>query len=99
MSKRTPTPKQVTEAAMEAFWAKVVELWPDATSGDLSPGATLGFEFAASEAVADFQLNLPGFADEDARTEHEHIYRRDIADWWCVECNTAADRCQQLDPT
>lgn len=30
---------------------------------------------------------------------HSRWYRRDIADWWCNDCQTVADYCQQTNPT
>lgn len=29
---------------------------------------------------------------------HTHTYRDDIADWWCVECDTVTDYCNRLNP-
>lgn len=37
--------------------------------------------------------------DEDlAVVDHVHTYRADISDWWCVDCDTVTDYCQQLNP-
>lgn len=39
--------------------------------------------------------------DDEIRSpepKHKHEFRRDIADWWCVECDTVTDYCQQLNP-
>ena len=30
--------------------------------------------------------------------EHRHEYRRDLADWWCHDCQTVTDWCQQTNP-
>ena len=30
--------------------------------------------------------------------KHAHEYRDEIADWWCIECQTVTDFCQQLNP-
>ncbi|MGN6129277.1 MAG: hypothetical protein ACTHOK_02960 [Nocardioidaceae bacterium] len=30
--------------------------------------------------------------------EHWHEYRRDLADWWCRDCNTVTDFCAQTNP-
>ena len=30
---------------------------------------------------------------------HTHHYRDDIADWWCDECDTVTDYCQQINPS
>ena len=29
---------------------------------------------------------------------HRHEYRRDIADWWCHDCDTVSDSCTQTNP-
>jgi hypothetical protein len=30
--------------------------------------------------------------------EHHHEYRHDVADWWCHDCETVTDFCQQTNP-
>jgi hypothetical protein len=30
--------------------------------------------------------------------QHRHEYRRDLADWWCHDCETVTDFCQQVNP-
>lgn len=30
--------------------------------------------------------------------EHRHEHRRDLADWWCHDCQTVTDFCQQTNP-
>lgn len=29
---------------------------------------------------------------------HSHTYRSDLSSWWCQECDTATDFCQQINP-
>jgi hypothetical protein len=43
--------KIATQVAMDAFWAKVAEQFPEITTGDLDPGATIDFENASVSAV------------------------------------------------
>jgi hypothetical protein len=31
--------------------------------------------------------------------KHAHAYRADIADWWCDDCETVTDFCQQINPS
>lgn len=31
-------------------------------------------------------------------SEHRRRYRFDISDWWCDDCETITDWCQQLNP-
>lgn len=31
-------------------------------------------------------------------TTHRHEYRTDLADWWCHDCETVTDYCQDLNP-
>ncbi|MDD5651080.1 MAG: hypothetical protein PHF86_11800 [Candidatus Nanoarchaeia archaeon] len=42
---------KIVALATEAFWAKVAELIPEATTGDFSPVDTVTFEKAADLAV------------------------------------------------
>lgn len=30
--------------------------------------------------------------------KHSHTYRSDLSDWWCVDCDTVTDHCQQINP-
>ena len=30
--------------------------------------------------------------------DHAHTYRADISDWYCTDCDTVTDYCQQLNP-
>lgn len=47
-------------AADEAFWAAIVEAFPQATGGDFPPGATMRFEQAAESALRTWlDYNLP----------------------------------------
>lgn len=45
------------EKALDAFWEIVVEQFPEAISGDLSPGATITLSIAAEEAVMEWLAN------------------------------------------
>ncbi len=50
----------VGEAAQLAFWAKVSELFPEATSGDFPPDASAAFNLAATRAVGVWiEWNVP----------------------------------------
>jgi hypothetical protein len=57
--------RSVTEKAMHAFWDVVVEHFPEAESGDLSPLTTLRFGQAAENAVAEWVwANVPSATNE-----------------------------------
>ena len=43
--------EKIAEEAQLAFWSKVVDLIPNATSGDFGPGETFAFNRACEEAV------------------------------------------------
>lgn len=43
--------EKIAEEAQLAFWSKVVDLIPNATSGDFGPGETFAFNQACEEAV------------------------------------------------
>jgi hypothetical protein len=43
--------EKITQEAIDAFWAKVAELVPEAQSGDLDPITVNRFEGAANSAV------------------------------------------------
>jgi hypothetical protein len=47
----------LTEKALDAFWQTIVEQFPEAISGDLSPGATITLSIAAEEAVDEWIEN------------------------------------------
>ena len=50
----------VSEDALEAFWKVVVRQFPQAKTGDLSPGATRALQRAAQAAVAEWiDENVP----------------------------------------
>ena len=34
--------------------------------------------------------------EQEFEKKHHHEYRRDIADWWCHNCDTVTDFCTQL---
>ena len=51
---------RAVEDALEAFWASIVATYPQATSGDLSPGADIPLRRAAKAAVAEWvENNVP----------------------------------------
>jgi hypothetical protein len=50
----------VTEDALEAFWKVVARRYPQAKTGDLSPGAHFALQRAAQAAVAEWvEANVP----------------------------------------
>jgi hypothetical protein len=46
--------KRATEDALEVFWQSIAAAYPQATSGDLSPGQTVALERAAEKAVEEW---------------------------------------------
>ncbi len=49
-----------TDAALDAFWAVIVNRYPQAVTGDLSPGATIALQLAAEDAVYEWIVsNVP----------------------------------------
>lgn len=53
-------------AADEAFWAKIVEAFPEATSGDFPPDAHIAWQTAMENAVEVWvNGNVPGAAEEE----------------------------------
>ena len=46
--------KQLTNDALEAFWAVVVKQFPQATTGDLSPLTTFQLEQASEAAIKEW---------------------------------------------
>lgn len=65
-----PSPKRIVEAiqkADEAFWAAVAEAFPEATAGDVDPGAIMEWEEATFKAVVDWlSFNHPARPDYKA---------------------------------
>lgn len=49
--------KSVAGDALGAFWQVIVERFPNADSGDLSPGATFALSMAAEDAVREWLAN------------------------------------------
>lgn len=37
--------------------------------------------------------------DDFTTVTHLHAYDREIADWWCHDCETVTDYCQQINPS
>ncbi len=46
-----------TDAALDAFWDVIVNRYPEAVTGDLSPGATIALQLAAEDAVYEWVVN------------------------------------------
>lgn len=70
---RNPDRKSVqaiAEAASEAFWAKVVEMVPEAVSGDFAPDQTMAWEKACVQAVR-------GWISNNARLAPRHVQEGD----------------------
>jgi hypothetical protein len=52
--------EDLTRRALEVFWEVVCKAFPEAVTGDLSPGTTFIFEEAAEKAVKEWvQANVP----------------------------------------
>jgi hypothetical protein len=49
--------RESIEEAQEAFWNVIVKRYPEATTGNLSPGATIDFHVAADNAVGEWVRN------------------------------------------
>ena len=61
-SKDSKRLREVVEEAELAFWAKVAELLPEASSGDFPPDACMAFTEAATEAVDTWvEFNVPDY--------------------------------------
>lgn len=58
----------LVERALDAFWQTIVARYPSATTGDLSPLATLGLDEAARCAVAEWIANNVLEGDPPAET-------------------------------
>ncbi|WP_296277282.1 hypothetical protein [Pseudomonas sp. UBA7530] len=52
-----PEVESVVQEAMDAFWAVVAKRYPEAKSGDLSPGRVFSFEAEATSAVEEWKLS------------------------------------------
>jgi hypothetical protein len=49
----------ITDQALNAFWQVIVDRFPEATTGDLSPLTTLQLGLAAETAIAEWlRLNI-----------------------------------------
>jgi hypothetical protein len=59
--------KKAAEEAAEVFWAKIVELYPESTSGDLSPEDCRAFDEACRRAVTLWVYWNVGAKEVDAR--------------------------------
>jgi len=50
----------LTNQALEAFWDVIVKRYPQAKTGDLSPGATIALQMAAEDAAREWiASNVP----------------------------------------
>lgn len=49
--------ESLADKALDAFWQVIVDQFPNATSGDLSPGASLALGMAAEEAIREWIAN------------------------------------------
>ena len=50
----------MTDEALDAFWEVIVKRYPQAKTGDLSPGATIALQMAAEDAVGEWvNSNVP----------------------------------------
>jgi hypothetical protein len=57
---RNQTVRAIADEALEAFWQVVVQHFPQAVSGDLSPWATIKLQVAAEEALGEWiDNNVP----------------------------------------
>jgi hypothetical protein len=57
--------KSVTDEALEAFWQVLVQRFPQAESGDLSPWATITLSTAAENAIGEWiDNNVPATTSE-----------------------------------
>lgn len=55
-----PDIRSMTDEALDAFWEVVVKRFPQADTGDLSPGATIALQMAAEDAVGEWiDNNVP----------------------------------------
>lgn len=59
------TLKMTTEEALDAFWNVIVHRYPDATTGDLSPWATIKLTLAAENAVSEWVRNNAPSSDHN----------------------------------
>jgi hypothetical protein len=51
------TLESLTQTALDAFWEVVVQRFPEAESGDLSPWATINLEMTAKAAITEWIAN------------------------------------------
>lgn len=49
--------RPIVDEALEAFWDVVVKRFPEAETGDLSPGATIDLQITAEDAVGEWIAN------------------------------------------
>ena len=57
---KNPNLRSLTDEALDAFWEVIVKRYPQAKTGDLSPGATIALQMAAEDAVGEWvNSNVP----------------------------------------
>jgi len=57
--------KKAVAEAQDAFWAKIVELYPEIKTGDFPPDATFAFDTACEKALSIWlQGNRPAESEE-----------------------------------
>lgn len=49
--------RSITDEALDAFWEVIVKRYPQAKTGDLSPGETIALQLAAEDAVGEWVNN------------------------------------------
>lgn len=59
---------ELTEKALDAFWEVVVEQFPEAESGDLSPWATIQLETTAKAVIREWIANNVNTQEDDIAT-------------------------------
>lgn len=57
---KSPITQTLLEEAIQAFYVRIAEAFPEATSGDVPPDVAIRFEYAAREAAEDWvKGNVP----------------------------------------
>lgn len=57
--------RDAVEKARDAFWASIVESFPEVTSGDMAPGDEIAMEWGTNAAVLTWLMwNHPGARDD-----------------------------------
>lgn len=84
------------------WFGRETEAAPEECDQGLAYEEWMSFEsFDSVEWLNDNQSRdsrIHWFIDDNSlfvEMNHQHYYRDDIADWWCVECENVADNCEQ----